>query len=58
MSQSAKPRIPVEDKLRIVLSVLRGELSVSEAARRRERGGSVEMDCRRARKSSNQPARH
>ncbi|ASF08719.1 hypothetical protein CEQ30_16620 [Nocardia brasiliensis] len=36
MSRSARTRIPVEDKLRIVLSVLRGgEMSVSEAARRR-----------------------
>ncbi|WP_338773903.1 helix-turn-helix domain-containing protein [Nocardia vulneris] len=35
MSRSARARIPVEDKLRIVLSVLRGEMSVSEAARRR-----------------------
>ncbi|AFU01598.1 MULTISPECIES: transposase [Nocardia] len=35
MSRSARSRIPVEDKLRIVLSVLRGEMSVSEAARRR-----------------------
>ncbi|WP_425298011.1 helix-turn-helix domain-containing protein [Nocardia brasiliensis] len=35
MSRSAKSRIPVDDELRIVLSVLRGEMSVSEVARRR-----------------------
>ncbi|WP_240772181.1 helix-turn-helix domain-containing protein [Nocardia sp. CS682] len=35
MSRSPRSRIPVEDKVRIVLSVLNGEMSVSEAARRR-----------------------
>ncbi|MBF6332132.1 helix-turn-helix domain-containing protein [Nocardia transvalensis] len=34
-ARTAKARIPVEDKVRIVLSVLKGEMSVSEAARRR-----------------------
>ncbi|MCM6775273.1 helix-turn-helix domain-containing protein [Nocardia sp. CDC159] len=35
MARTAKARIPVEDKVRIVLAVLKGEISVSEAARRR-----------------------
>lgn len=47
ISRSVRTRIPVEDKLWIVLSVLRGEMSVSEAARRlgRERGRGVEMEA-------------
>ena len=35
MARSATSRIPVEDKVRIVLTVLKGEMTVSEAARRR-----------------------
>lgn len=58
MSRSARSRIPVEDKVRIVLSVLRGEMSVSEAARRRgclawrSRSGS-KRSSRQARRPSN-----
>lgn len=34
MSRKAKPGLPIEDKVRVVLAVLAGELTVSEAARR------------------------
>ncbi|NKX86228.1 transposase [Nocardia coubleae] len=35
MARSQRSKIPVEDKVRVVLSVLTGEVSASEAARRR-----------------------
>ncbi|MEV5650909.1 transposase [Nocardia sp. NPDC052254] len=35
MARSRRLKIPVEDKVRVVLSVLSGELSAAEAARRR-----------------------
>ncbi|WP_281005166.1 hypothetical protein [Nocardia vinacea] len=35
MARSRWLKIPVEDKVRVVLSVLAGEMSVAEAARRR-----------------------
>ncbi|MEU2034256.1 transposase [Nocardia amamiensis] len=35
MARSRRSKIPVEDKVRVVLSVLSGEMSAAEAARRR-----------------------
>ena len=35
MARSRRLKIPVEDKVRVVLSVLSGEMSAAEAARRR-----------------------
>ncbi|MFF0457990.1 hypothetical protein [Nocardia africana] len=35
MARSRRLKIPVEDKVRVVLSMLAGEMSAAEAARRR-----------------------